>query len=108
MVIHQSNNTFLNMSESFLKKRLRRKFGNVMGGGRNGGDEDVLHLIRNEVAIMKKVQHPNIVKSYEVIDVEGEDSLYMVMEYDSRRSWKVVQGFVGVNERNFSRENKKN
>ncbi|KAH9820680.1 kinase-like domain-containing protein [Melampsora americana] len=67
--------------KEFSKKRLRRKFGNVLCVGDNGGDEDALHLIRNEVAIMKKVQHPNIVKLYEVLDVEGEDSLYMVMEY---------------------------
>ncbi|EGG01840.1 uncharacterized protein MELLADRAFT_38940 [Melampsora larici-populina 98AG31] len=67
--------------KEFSKKRLKRKFGNVLGGGGNEGNEDALHLIRNEVAIMKKVQHSNIVKLYEVLDVEGEDSLYMVMEF---------------------------
>ncbi|KAA1107229.1 hypothetical protein PGT21_006928 [Puccinia graminis f. sp. tritici] len=42
---------------------------------------DALFLIRNEVAIMKKIRHQNLVRLYEVLDVEGEDSLYMVMEY---------------------------
>ncbi|OAV90019.1 CAMKK/CAMKK-META protein kinase [Puccinia triticina 1-1 BBBD Race 1] len=42
---------------------------------------DALFLIRNEVAIMKKIRHHNLVRLHEVLDVEGEDSLYMVMEY---------------------------
>lgn len=30
---------------------------------------------------MKKVDHPNVVKLYEVIDDPDEDKLYMIMEY---------------------------
>ena len=40
-----------------------------------------LHPIREEIAIMKKLDHENIVKLYEVLDDPGGDSLYMVMEY---------------------------
>ncbi|CAH7689946.1 kinase-like domain-containing protein [Phakopsora pachyrhizi] len=43
--------------------------------------EDALFLIRNEVAIMKKLKHPNVVRLQEVLDVAGEDSLYIVMEH---------------------------
>lgn len=40
-----------------------------------------LHLIREEIAIMKKLDHENIIKLYEVLDDPDGDSLYMVMEY---------------------------
>ena len=36
-----------------------------------------LDLIRSEVAIMKKVDHPNVVKLYEVLDIQEDDSLFM-------------------------------
>ncbi|KAG0005124.1 hypothetical protein BGZ80_010806 [Entomortierella chlamydospora] len=43
--------------------------------------ESPLDLIRGEVAILKKLHHPNIVKLYEVLDVANDDSMYMVFEY---------------------------
>lgn len=39
-----------------------------------------LDLIREEIAIMKKLNHPNVVSLIEVLDDPDEDSLYMVME----------------------------
>ncbi|KAK4047575.1 hypothetical protein OIV83_005362 [Microbotryomycetes sp. JL201] len=50
-----------------------------------GDDSDVLgpdnlDLIRTEVAIMKKVSHPNIASVHEVIDVTSDDALLIVME----------------------------
>lgn len=39
-----------------------------------------LNLIREEIAIMKKLHHNNLVALYEVLDDPSEDSLYMVME----------------------------
>lgn len=51
---------------------------------RQGSDqakpEDALQLIREEIAIMKKLNHPNLVSLIEVLDDPDEDSLYMVME----------------------------
>ncbi|KAM0788111.1 hypothetical protein ACM66B_001278 [Microbotryomycetes sp. NB124-2] len=41
---------------------------------------DNLDLIRTEVAIMKKVTHPNIASVHEVIDVTSDDALLIVME----------------------------
>ncbi|KAG0145038.1 hypothetical protein CROQUDRAFT_707322, partial [Cronartium quercuum f. sp. fusiforme G11] len=61
--------------KEFSKRRLIKKY------GQQQQQDDGLWLIRNEVAIMKKVKHPNIVKLREVLDVVGEDSLYMVLEY---------------------------
>ncbi|KAI8346975.1 kinase-like domain-containing protein [Mortierella sp. GBAus27b] len=40
-----------------------------------------LDLIRVEIAILKKLNHPNIVRLYEVLDVAGSDSMYMVFEW---------------------------
>ncbi|KAI9892835.1 MAG: hypothetical protein M1814_000994 [Vezdaea aestivalis] len=39
-----------------------------------------LYLIRQEVAIMKKLNHEHLVSLIEVLDVPTEDSLYMVLE----------------------------
>ncbi|KAJ3474520.1 hypothetical protein NLG97_g9811 [Lecanicillium saksenae] len=51
-----------------------------LGGEQPGEKEDALHLIREEVAIMKKLHHPNLVALIEVLDDPDEDSLYMVLE----------------------------
>ncbi|KAI2782930.1 Pkinase-domain-containing protein [Daldinia loculata] len=42
--------------------------------------KDALFLIREEVAIMKKLNHPNLVQLFEVLDDPENDSLYMVLE----------------------------
>ena len=39
-----------------------------------------MELIKEEIAIMKKLNHPNLVSLIEVLDDPSEDSLYMVME----------------------------
>jgi [calcium/calmodulin-dependent protein kinase] kinase len=41
---------------------------------------DSLVFIRQEIAIMKKLNHPNLVQLIEVLDDPDEDSLYMVLE----------------------------
>ncbi|PSN71063.1 Pkinase-domain-containing protein [Corynespora cassiicola Philippines] len=43
-------------------------------------DNNSLDLIKEEIAIMKKLNHPNVVSLIEVLDDPEEDSLYMVME----------------------------
>jgi [calcium/calmodulin-dependent protein kinase] kinase len=50
------------------------------GSARAGEKDDALYLIREEVAIMKKLHHQNLVQLIEVLDDPEEDSLYMVME----------------------------
>ncbi|KAF5018312.1 hypothetical protein F66182_9711 [Fusarium sp. NRRL 66182] len=49
-------------------------------GPRPHKTNDALHLIREEIAIMKKLNHPNLVQLYEVLDDPEEDSIYMVLE----------------------------
>ena len=43
--------------------------------------KDPLYLIRSEVAIMKKLYHPNVLRLYEVLDDPANERLYMVFEY---------------------------
>lgn len=43
-------------------------------------EDNALDLIKEEIAVMKKLYHPNIVTLFEVLDDTEEDSLYMVME----------------------------
>ncbi|KAH8683296.1 BcCMK3, calcium/calmodulin-dependent protein kinase [Tricladium varicosporioides] len=47
----------------------------------NGEEQgNPLYLIKEEIAIMKKLDHPNLVSLIEVLDDPEEDSLYMVLE----------------------------
>ena len=80
------------LKKSKRQERLRRPPMRGRGGpsgprsrGPSGSNEepkenDPLELIRKEIAIMKKLHHPNLVTLIEVLDDPEEDSLYMVME----------------------------
>ncbi|XP_046841423.1 calcium/calmodulin-dependent protein kinase kinase 2-like [Xenia sp. Carnegie-2017] len=60
------------------KKRIIRKAGLVKPNDR--GKKDALESLKREIAILKKVDHPNIVKLYEVLDDPTDDNLYLVFE----------------------------
>ncbi|KAK5467696.1 hypothetical protein LTS15_000669 [Exophiala xenobiotica] len=67
---------------------------------RNLGDDgkpqlNAIELIKEEIAIMKKLNHSNLVSLIEVLDDPTEDSLYMVMEMCK----KGVVMKVGLDER---------
>ena len=38
---------------------------------------DALQNVQKEIAIMKKLEHPNVIQLYEVIDDKDSDKLYM-------------------------------
>ncbi len=40
-----------------------------------------LNDVQREIAVMKKLTHPNIVNLIEVLDDPSHDSLYIIMEY---------------------------
>ena len=54
-----------------------------------------MDLIKEEIAIMKKLNHPNLVSLIEVLDDPEQDSLYMVLEMCK----KGVVMKVGLDER---------
>jgi serine/threonine protein kinase len=39
-----------------------------------------IDLIRSELAILKKLSHPNVIRLYQVLDDPDCDSIYMVLE----------------------------
>jgi len=59
--------------KGFSKKRLQRQ--------RKGPKRNALMDVQREVAIMKKLTHPNLVHLEMVIDVPEEDCLMLVMEH---------------------------
>ena len=42
------------------------------------------YCIENEIAILKRIRHPNIVRLHEVIEEREEDLIYLVMDYVER------------------------
>ena len=60
--------------------------GNGGNGGYGGGASQLqvhtaLENVEREIALMKMIQHPNLVCLYEVIDSAETDRLFMVLEY---------------------------
>lgn len=64
-----------------------RSAGEASGGGASGGagggvrTMDTVDEVSKEIAILKKLDHPNVVKLYEVIDPPGSQYMMLVMEY---------------------------
>jgi calcium/calmodulin-dependent protein kinase kinase 2 len=64
------------------KRKLLRKAG-LMGRGPKRGNQPTmspLDRVYREIAVLKKLDHPNVVKLVEVLDDPLEDSLYLVFE----------------------------
>eukprot|EP01038_Epipyxis_sp_PR26KG_P004059 gene4059-5802_t len=58
------------ISKDFLKKR------------KNGiNSETYFEDIKREIAIMKKLQHPNVLRLFEVLDDPNVNKMYLVLEY---------------------------
>lgn len=50
---------------------------NRANGSNTSTPSNPLDLVRGEMAVLKKLNHPNIVRLYEVLDDPSGDSLYM-------------------------------
>ena len=63
------------------KKKLMKKAGifGRMAPGRKGALTPLAKVYR-EIALLKKLDHPNVVKLVEVLDDPDEDNLYLVFE----------------------------
>jgi serine/threonine protein kinase len=46
--------------------------------------DNPLYLVRGELAIYKKLNHPNVIRLIEVLDDQNSDSLFMVFEMCSK------------------------
>ncbi|XP_063987420.1 uncharacterized protein LOC135167796 isoform X2 [Diachasmimorpha longicaudata] len=64
------------------KKKLMKKAGifGRMAPGRKGASNPLAKVYR-EIALLKKLDHPNVVKLVEVLDDPDEDNLYLVFEF---------------------------
>lgn len=61
--------------------------------------KDQLQNVLMEIAIMKKLQHPNLVKLHEVIDDEENDKLYMgKLIHDNRMCLHTVMNYCANGE----------
>ena len=63
--------------KSLLKKK--KDYFRKEGGGM--GVKNALEDVMKEIAIMKKIDHPNVLKLFEVIDDKEDDKLIMVIEF---------------------------
>lgn len=70
------------LSKKKLQKKAGMLFRRPLPNRKEGGKkpEGPLEKIYREIAILKKVDHPNVVKLVEVVDDPMEDNLYMVFE----------------------------
>lgn len=88
LAYNEDDNTYYAM-KVLSKKRLMRQAGFPRRppprGARPGTEgppqpKGPLERVYQEIAILKKLDHPNVVKLVEVLDDPGEDHLYMVFE----------------------------
>ncbi|KAL0585339.1 hypothetical protein ABG067_004871 [Albugo candida] len=64
---------------------------------RMAGKEDSLQdALRREIAILKKLNHPNVVKLIEVIDDPSSEKVYLVQEYVQHSLMEEVQSASGL------------
>lgn len=64
------------------KRRLKRQAGLMKRGPKQSISP--LDRVYREIAVLKKLDHPNVVKLVEVLDDPLDDSLYMVFEFVSK------------------------
>lgn len=51
------------------------------GAAAGNGYKDAMQDAKQEIELMKKVNHPNIIKLHELIDDEEDENIYLVMDY---------------------------
>ncbi|OLY83124.1 Serine/threonine-protein kinase ppk34 [Smittium mucronatum] len=64
-----------------IKPAMPIQIGDIVKKQKISETQDQFYLIRHELAIHKKLRHPNVVMLYEVIDDPEDDSISMVFDY---------------------------
>ncbi|KAF9112830.1 hypothetical protein BGX27_002709 [Mortierella sp. AM989] len=88
-IVNLGEDAIKEFSKSKLSKKDRTSaFRYGRGRGKpnfvNSAKSSPLDMIKSEIAILKKLDHVNIVKLYEVLDVAKGDSMFMVFELCER------------------------
>ncbi|OCF35480.1 CAMKK/ELM protein kinase [Kwoniella heveanensis BCC8398] len=84
------------------KKKRLTGLGRHKGGGLKSGRDGAKLLneseIRKEIAIFKKVNHPNVVRMKEIIDDPESSKIYMIMEWceNGEIRWKEAEGLPAL------------
>ncbi|CAD1476207.1 unnamed protein product, partial [Heterotrigona itama] len=84
LVYNEEDETYYAM-KILSKKKLMKKagvFGRMIPGKK--GSANPLAKVYREIALLKKLDHPNVVKLVEVLDDPDEDNLYLVFELIQR------------------------
>ena len=68
--------------KSFALKILKKSVLSKQSKGR--GSESAMDWVRREIALMKKLNHPNIVQLFEVIESRAHHTMFLVLEYVSK------------------------
>jgi len=81
-MVHNKDDDNLYAMKILSKKKLIRQAGFAKRPPRKGGIKRITPLDRvyQEIALLKKLKHPNVVQLVEVFDDPGEDDLCMVFE----------------------------
>ena len=66
-----------NIKNYFFLARRAPPRASPVGGGVRKPSENPLQKVYREIAIMKKLDHPNVCKLHEVLDDPEDDNLYM-------------------------------
>lgn len=84
LVFNEEDETYYAM-KILSKKKLMKKAGifGRMAPGKKGASSPLAKVYR-EIALLKKLDHPNVVKLVEVLDDPDEDNLYLVFELIQR------------------------
>ena len=78
-LIHDVHDVHMYLRTKFFFMFIGRKLPNrkAPGGAERKQSENPLQKVYREIAIMKKLDHPNVTKLVEVLDDPEDDNLYM-------------------------------
>jgi serine/threonine protein kinase len=70
-----------NTDNLYAVKVIQRSLKQHKFGSKNSGANQTEEEVKREIAIMKKLNHPHVLRLYEVMDDPKVNKLYLVLEY---------------------------